>query len=106
MRDYYVYMMANKSRSTLYIGVTNGLTKRVLQHREGKSPGFTKTYHCNRLVYFEHFTNPTDAINRETQLKKWGRNKKDQLIAVKNPTFEDLAVSVLGLTLAPVTQWE
>jgi len=106
MHTYYVYIMANKSRSTLYIGVTNGLTKRVLQHREAKISGFTKSYHCNRLVYFETFTNVVDAINRETQMKKWGRNKKDQLIAGKNPTCGDLAVSVLGLEPAPATKWE
>jgi len=106
MKDYFIYIMANKSRSTLYIGVTNGLTKRILQHREAKTPGFTEMYNCNRLVYFERPSNPTDAINREKQLKKWRRDKKEWLISHQNPTCEDLAVSVLGLEPAPATRWE
>lgn len=106
MRAYYVYIMANSSRSTLYIGVTNGLTKRVLQHRAGATPGFTRRYHCNRLVYFESFDEPSDAIRREKQLKRWRRDKKDALIAVKNPTYEDLAVTVLGLDTALNQPWE
>ena len=106
MRDYYVYIMANASRSTLYIGVTNGLTKRVLQHRAGETPGFTRSYRCNRLVYFEQFDDPSDAIGREKQLKRWRRDKKDELISTKNPKGEDLAVSVLGLDPALNRPWE
>ena len=98
--------MANKSRTTLYIGVTNGLTKRVLQHRSGNTAGFTNKYNCNRLVYFEEFFDPNDAIRREKQLKKWRREKKDTLIAMKNPALEDLAVTILGLESAPASYWK
>ncbi len=95
--DYYVYMMSNKGRTTLYIGITSGLTKRVLQHRSGETSGFTKRYRCDRLLYFESFAKPSEAIAREKQLKRWSRAKKEALIQTKNPRFEDLAVSVLGL---------
>ena len=104
--NYFVYMLANKSRTTLYTGMTNGLTKRVLQHRRGDTPGFTQKYNCNRLVYFESFATPSEAIAREKQLKRWSRAKKETLIRTKNPDFEDLSVSVLRLDSAPKTQWQ
>jgi len=104
--NYYVYFMTNKSRTTLYIGMTNGLTKRVLQHRRCDTPSFTEKYHCNRLVYFESFATPSEAIAREAQLKRWSRSKKEALIKTKNPRFEDLAVTALGLPAAPATRWE
>ena len=94
---YYVYIMTNKGRTTLYIGMTNGLTKRVLQHRCGEKPGFTECYNCNRLLYYESFARPSEAIAREKQLKRWSRMKKESLIRTKNPQCEDLAVTVLGL---------
>ena len=106
MNPYYVYIMANKSRSTLYIGITNGLTKRVLEHRSESNPGFTRQYHCNRLIYFEQFEKPSDAIHREKQLKGWRREKKEALILTKNPDVEDLAITVLGLDPPPATYWE
>jgi len=106
MDSFFVYIMANKSRSTLYIGVTNNLTKRVIQHRSETSNGYTKKYHCNRLVYFEQFTHPSDAISREKQLKNWRREKKDALILSTNLCMEDLSVSVLGLEPPPATFWE
>jgi len=104
--DYYTYILTNKTRSVLYIGMTNGLMKRVLQHRAGHTNGFSRRYHCNRLVYFEHYSKPSEAIAREKQLKGWRRNKKEDLIALRNPRWEDMAVSVLGLP-PPVGQpWE
>ena len=99
MADYYTYVMSNKGRTVLYGGVTNGLTKRVLQHRSGKTDGFTCRYHCDRLVYFERFAKPSEAIAREKQLKGWRRQKKEELIASQNPQWEDLAVTVLGFLL-------
>ena len=98
MADYYTYILTNKSRTVLYIGVTNGLTKRVLQHRSGKTDGFTRRYHCDRLVFFEHFAKPSEAIAREKRLKGWRRQKKEELIVCQNPRWEDLAVTVLGLS--------
>ena len=106
MGDYYTYILTNKGRTVLYIGVTNGLTKRVLQHRTGKTEGFTRQYHGDRLVYFERFDKPSDAIAREKQLKGWRRQKKDELIAGLNPQWADLAVSVLGLPPPAGRPWE
>ncbi len=106
MADYYTYIMSNKGRTVLYVGVTNGLTKRVLQHRAGKTEGFTLRYHCDRLVYFERFAKPSEAIAREKQLKRWRRQKKEELVALRNPQWGDLAVSVLGLPPPAGQPWE
>jgi len=89
--DYWVYMMSNKTRSTLYIGVTNNLLVRVSQHRRGEILGFTKDYHCVVLVYHSHFREIHDALAREKQLKGWRRSKKNTLIQRDNPHWKDLA---------------
>ena len=106
MSAYYVYILGNKTRTTLYVGVTNGLTKRVRQHRAGKTPGFTRRYHCDRLLYFEIFSKPSEAIAREKQVKGWRRSKKEDLIAGRNPQFQDLAITVLGLPSPEGRAWE
>ena len=106
MGDYYTYILSNKGRTVLYVGVTNGLTKRVLQHRSGQTESFTQRYHCDRLVYFERFAKPSEAIAREKQLKRWRRQKKEELIASQNPPWEDLAVAVLGLQPPAGSPWE
>lgn len=103
---FYVYMMTNKGQTTLYIGVTNSLVRRVHEHQSGDMPGFTERYNLNRLVYYEQYNAPQDAIAREKQLKRWRREKKDALINEMNPTWEDLAESVLGLVSAPATGWK
>jgi putative endonuclease len=84
-------MMSNKTRSTLYIGVTNDLLVRLAQHRGGEIPGFARDYHCVHLVYCAHFRDIRDAIAREKQLKGWRRAKKNALIAETNPRWDDLA---------------
>jgi putative endonuclease len=89
-RTYYVYIMASKSR-VLYVGVTGFLMTRVLRHRAGEGGEFTRRYQVHRLVYFATFRNVGDAIARETQIKKWRREKKVALIEDRNPTWEDLA---------------
>lgn len=76
--------------SALYIGVTNNLYRRVLEHKEEKNDGFTKKYNCKKLVYFEATESVLSAIEREKQLKKWNRQKKEALIKKDNPSFEDL----------------
>ena len=106
MADYYTYILSNKGRTVLYVGMTNGLTKRVLQHRSGKTEGFTKRYHCDCLVCFERFAKPSEAIAREKQLKGWRRQKKETLISSQNPQWEDLAVTVLGLPPPVGHPWE
>lgn len=86
---YFVYILTNQSR-TLYIGVTNNLELRLLQHKSGEVPGFTKKYKINRLVYFEVFQEINDALNREKQLKGLLRVKKMALIESTNPYWKDL----------------
>jgi len=89
-RTYYVYIMASKSR-VIYVGVTGFLMPRVLRHRAGEGGVFTRRYRADRLVYFQSFRNIGDAIARETEIKKWRREKKVALIEGTNPTWEDLA---------------
>ncbi|NQU38726.1 MAG: GIY-YIG nuclease family protein [Lentisphaerae bacterium] len=98
--------MTNKGRTTLYIGVTNSLVRRVSEHRRGETPGFSTRYNTNRLVCYERFNDVRDAIAREKQLKGWSRSKKEALINAMNPQWTDMAVVVLGLGEAPSTQWE
>ena len=81
--------MASMS-GTLYIGVTNNMFRRVWEHKIKLIDGFTKKYNCTRLIYYEEFININDAIAREKELKKWNRQKKELLIATKNPAWEDL----------------
>ncbi len=88
--SYYVYIVASKSR-VLYIGVTNNLVGRILQHRSGEFGGFTSDYKVHRLVYYEQHAWIQNAIGREKQLKRWRREKKVWLIERENPTWEDLA---------------
>ena len=90
MNQYYTYILANNSDTTLYIGVTNDLERRVAEHRSGMIPGFTQKYNCNKLVYFESFSFVEQAIAREKQLKKWSRAKKDALIDTQNKERKDL----------------
>jgi len=87
---YYVYIMASRSL-TLYIGFTSTLEVRVQQHKSGTYEGFSKTYQCHRLVYFECFDDVQRAIAREKQLKRWSRAKKLTLIKRDNPAWYDLS---------------
>jgi putative endonuclease len=89
-KRYYVYILASKNR-VLYVGVTGFLMARVLQHKSGECEGFTQRYKVNRLVYFEVFQYVNNAIARETEIKKWRREKKVALFEADNPTWEDLA---------------
>jgi putative endonuclease len=89
-RRYYVYIMASKSR-VIYVGMTGFLMARVLRHRAGEGGEFTRRYRVHRLVYFESFQNVENAIARETEIEKWRREKKVELIRGENPTWEDLA---------------
>ncbi|MDR3772102.1 MAG: GIY-YIG nuclease family protein [Terracidiphilus sp.] len=87
---YFAYIVASRSH-TLYIGVTGDLLKRVFEHKRKTHEGFSATYNCNRLVWFERFTGPRSAIAREKQLKGWTRAKKIALIEKANPTWSDLS---------------
>jgi putative endonuclease len=88
--QYFVYIVCSQS-GTLYIGMTNSIYRRALQHKRGEIEGFASKYHCDRLVYYESFDDVRKAIDREKQLKRWVRAKKIALIESKNPRWEDLA---------------
>jgi putative endonuclease len=97
-RDYnfWVYIMTNQHDAVLYIGMTNSLGRRISQHRSGEIAGFTANYRCHKLIYWEHYNDVRDAIERETQLKKWSRAKKITLINAMNPRWLDLSDYILG----------
>jgi putative endonuclease len=96
-RDYnfWIYIVTNKNHSVLYIGVTNSLSRRTWEHREGNRPGFAADYRCTKLVYYEWYRDIRDAIARESQLKKWSRGKKVALVNRLNPSWRDLGADVL-----------
>ena len=85
----------NHKRNVVYIGITRNLVKRVWEHKQDLVEGFTATYKVHTLVYFEVFEDPQSAIQREKQLKKWSRQKKNALIATINPTLKDLYPSII-----------
>jgi len=89
-KRYYVYILASCSL-TLYTGVTNNLKRRVLEHKLGLVEGFTKKYRIERLVYFEEFASPHQAITCEKRIKSWRREKKLALIRTVNAGWLDLA---------------
>ena len=91
IHQYYVYILASKKNGTLYIGVTNDLPTRVLQHKQKTNEGFTSKYDITLLVYFEHFQYIDHAIKREKQLKKWNRDWKLKLIEEENKEWKDLS---------------
>ena len=87
---YYVYILASRRNGTLYIGVTSNLIKRIWEHKEKLVDGFTKTYNVDKLVYFEQYSDPENAIKREKRLKKYKRQWKIDLIEKANARWEDL----------------
>ena len=89
--DYWVYIVTNKGGTTLYIGMTNDLERRMSEHRAGEVKGFTQRYRLNRLVWCEHFREVDAAIACEKKLKGWLRARKVALIAEKNPRWVDLS---------------
>ena len=91
-KNYYIYILTNKAKTVLYIGVTNNLKRRIYEHQNPKenSTSFSSRYNTFYLVYYEHFFNILKAIQREKQLKRWSRIKKEKLIATKNPEWNFL----------------
>ena len=88
--DDWVYNLTNRHCTTLHIGITNNITRRLYQHRYGELDGFAKRYHLTRLVWLEHFRNVNDAIACEKKLKGWRRSRKIALIEQTNPSWLDL----------------
>ena len=90
-----VYIMANKSNSVLYTGVTGNLIRRVYEHREHMVEGFSDTYNAVKLVYYEVFEDMISAITREKQIKGWSRKKKRALIESLNAEWKDLYPAIV-----------
>ena len=91
--NYFVYIITNEYRTTLYIGITNNIQKRLSQHyfdSQNAKQSFAGKYNCIYLVYYEGFQYPKEAIAREKELKKWRREKKNNLISEFNPKWETL----------------
>ena len=88
--SYFVYILASRRYGTLYIGVTNNLSRRIEEHRLGKGSSFVRQYSVTRLVHVESFDDPESAILREKQLKKWNRDWKIRLIEEENLEWSDL----------------
>ena len=90
-KQYYVYILTNKTNTVLYTGITNDLEKRLWEHRTGIGSKFTLKYGLQKLVYVEIFEDPYQAISREKQIKAGPRRKKLELITRSNPEWRDLA---------------
>lgn len=101
MKQYWVYILASQRNGTLYIGMTGNLLFRTELHKDKKVKGFTEKYNVTNLVYYEAYDNPTHAIIREKQLKKWNRKWKLRLIEENNPTWKDLYGEFVGSTGFP-----
>jgi len=91
LKNYYVYILANKNKTVLYTGVTSNIKGRMWQHKNKMLDGFTKRYNIDRLMYVEVFPTAMDAITREKQIKAGSRQKKINLINGFNPTWKDLS---------------
>ena len=94
-KSYCVYIVTNLNNTTFYIGITNNLIRRIYEHKKEMVEGFTKRYKLKKLIYFEEFSKPYEAIAREKQLKNWHRQWKINLILKSNPNFEDLYDQIL-----------
>ena len=94
MKSMYVYMMTNQHNTTLYIGVTNDLVRRVYEHKNKIHKGFTARYNLNKLVYYEIYDDEITAIQREKVLKGGNRERKNELVYSMNPDWKDLYDSI------------
>jgi putative endonuclease len=96
MRQYYVYILANKKYGTLYTGISNDLIRRNYEHKTNMANGFTKKYNVHQLMYYEIHEDVCEAILREKQIKKWRRDWKINLIEQDNPYWIDLYEEING----------
>jgi len=90
MKTYYVYITTNQRNTVIYTGITGNLESRMWQHKNKITKGFTYKYNVDKLVFYETFSNPIDAIGAEKKIKGWTRKKKVDLIKKDNPDFKDL----------------
>ena len=96
MKEYYIYIIANKKCGTIYTGVTNNLIRRIYAHKQGLVDGFSKKYQLHHLVYFAVHSDINEAILREKRIKKWRREWKFNLIEKNNPHWVDLYAEIVG----------
>jgi putative endonuclease len=97
-QNHFVYILTNANRHTvLYIGITNSLERRASEHSLGFGSAFARQYNAHKLIYFEAYPDPRDAIAREKQLKGWSRAKKEALIERRNPEWCDLFQQMYAL---------
>ncbi len=94
-QKYYVYLLTNQNNKVMYVGVTNNLSRRIYEHKNCLIEGFTKKYNINKLVYFEETVNVNSAIEREKEIKKWRREKKNALVERANLNWKDLSIQFL-----------
>ena len=90
-KSYYVYLLTNWNNRIMYVGVTNDLSRRLYEHKNKLIAGFTAKYNLSKLVYFEEAQDVNVAIAREKEIKKWRREKKNQLVNGDNPLWQDLS---------------
>ncbi len=90
--QYYVYLLTNWNHRVMYVGMTSDLARRVYQHKKKLIPGFIQRYNVDKLVYYEATHDVHAAIAREKEIKKWRREKKNQLVIGANPKWKDLSV--------------
>src|SRR5258707_1844349 len=88
---YYVYILTNQRNFVLYTGVTSNLEQRVFEHKTKFYEGFTAKYNCDKLIYFQEFSDIEEAIHREKQVKRYKRAWKEDLINSMNPSWKDLS---------------
>ena len=91
MKLHYVYILSNKIRSVLYVGMTNDIERRIFEHKTGHGSKFCKQYKITDLMYYEEYPSTVDAISREKQLKNWHKKWKWNLIKETNRHFQDLS---------------
>lgn len=96
-QNFYVYLLTNKYKTCFYVGVTNDLTRRMIEHKSKRNEGFTQRYNIDTLVYYECFFQIEHAIAREKQLKRWHRLWKINLVEKNNAEWNDLSYSI-GVT--------
>ena len=96
MKQYYVYILTNWNDKVMYVGVTGDLKRRLYEHKNKLVDGFTKTYNVNKLVYYEIYTDPDQAIRREKQIKGLTRIKKNAIVEKDNPDYFDISLKWKG----------
>ena len=89
--QYYVYILSNWNNKVIYTGVTNDLQRRLYEHKNGLTEGFTKKYNVHKLVWFDLTSDIHSALQKEKQIKGWTRAKKNALVQETNPEWKDLS---------------